>query len=254
MYKCKCGREFEKSQSYIAHCGHCRIHLGHEPEDRFGESRAWMRGRTVDDPVYGESIRKFQKAAAESARIHSNLIDFNKNKIPGDVYSKRQSETRSKLIREGKLELPFNHRYLISYVDYPDGTSHILRSRYEFIFAQYLIYLGLDFEVESVRADCIDPSSGYRYFISDFLVGDTIYEIKGYPNEKKLYYEKLSFENLGYNFEVIYGDEIKSLYEILRTSGVPIDEYIDRVKEGMETKNYYHFPKYKELINVLNRL
>lgn len=39
MYKCECGRIFEKSQSFIGHCGHCEIHLGHPPADNFGDSR-----------------------------------------------------------------------------------------------------------------------------------------------------------------------------------------------------------------------
>jgi len=30
MYKCECGREFEKRQSFIGHCGHCKVHL--DPE------------------------------------------------------------------------------------------------------------------------------------------------------------------------------------------------------------------------------
>lgn len=45
MYICKCGREFEKSQSYVAHCGHCKIHLGRDPEDRFRESRRFNLGK-----------------------------------------------------------------------------------------------------------------------------------------------------------------------------------------------------------------
>lgn len=58
IYKCECGREFEKSQSYIAHCGHCKTHLGRDPLDRFGDSRAWMKGKTSNDPIYGESIKR----------------------------------------------------------------------------------------------------------------------------------------------------------------------------------------------------
>lgn len=56
---CKCGREFTKSQSFYAHQSHCKVHLGKEPKDRFGDSRRWMKGKTVDDPIYGESIKKF---------------------------------------------------------------------------------------------------------------------------------------------------------------------------------------------------
>lgn len=49
MYECKCGRSFEKSQSYIAHCGHCEKHLGRMPSDRFGKSRAWSKGLKLGD-------------------------------------------------------------------------------------------------------------------------------------------------------------------------------------------------------------
>ena len=48
MYKCECGREFSTTSSYAGHCSHCATHLGHEPEDHFGDSRAWSRGKTKD--------------------------------------------------------------------------------------------------------------------------------------------------------------------------------------------------------------
>lgn len=47
MYKCECGKEYENSQSYVAHCGHCKIHLGRDPEDRFGESRRSNLGKHI---------------------------------------------------------------------------------------------------------------------------------------------------------------------------------------------------------------
>lgn len=58
MYECECGRTFEKRQSYVAHTGHCEIHLGYKPKDRFGDARAWRRGLTKDDPKYGDSIAR----------------------------------------------------------------------------------------------------------------------------------------------------------------------------------------------------
>lgn len=59
MYKCECGREFEKCQSYVGHCSHCRIHLGREPKDRFGDSRSWARGKTKENDV---RIRKMSES------------------------------------------------------------------------------------------------------------------------------------------------------------------------------------------------
>ena len=62
MYECKCGREFENKQSYVAHCGHCEVHLGHPPKDRFGDSRAWARGKTKEtDPRIERISRTFSE-------------------------------------------------------------------------------------------------------------------------------------------------------------------------------------------------
>lgn len=46
-YTCKCGKSYEKTSSYAAHTGHCKIYReGKEPIDRFSESRAWSKGLT----------------------------------------------------------------------------------------------------------------------------------------------------------------------------------------------------------------
>ena len=58
MYKCKCGREFEKRQSYVSHCGHCKVHLGRDPIDRFGDSRTKMTDKRI----------KFLKRFSEGGR------------------------------------------------------------------------------------------------------------------------------------------------------------------------------------------
>lgn len=56
MYKCKCGRKFEKSQSYIAHCSHCEIHLGYKPKDRLThEQRVYTSKKLVE---YNKKKRK----------------------------------------------------------------------------------------------------------------------------------------------------------------------------------------------------
>ena len=116
MYRCKCGREFEKKQSYVAHCSHCSIHLGKEPVDRFGDSRAWSRGLTkeTDDRVarigriisekhsgenshwYGRThSEKTKKVMAEKARYnaknHINGWKSGNSKIP-NKYEKFTAE------------------------------------------------------------------------------------------------------------------------------------------------------------------
>lgn len=72
MYKCVCGREFEKSQSYVAHCGHCKIHLGYEPEDRIGSARAWNKGKTkeTDPRIAAISKKNSENHQGESATFY----------------------------------------------------------------------------------------------------------------------------------------------------------------------------------------
>ncbi len=53
MYKCKCGKEYQNSQAYVGHCGHCEIHLGYKPKDRIGKGRGWAKGlRKGDHPGF----------------------------------------------------------------------------------------------------------------------------------------------------------------------------------------------------------
>lgn len=75
MYKCKCGKEFEKSQSCVAHCGHCSIHLGRDSKDRFGDHRAWLRGKTkeTDDRVLRISEKNKEHPGNFSGHAHSDL-------------------------------------------------------------------------------------------------------------------------------------------------------------------------------------
>lgn len=39
IYKCECGKEFINRQSYVGHCGRCRIHLGEERWNNLSNSR-----------------------------------------------------------------------------------------------------------------------------------------------------------------------------------------------------------------------
>lgn len=76
-FVCECGREFSKSQSYYAHCSHCKIHL----DDRYDEykhnpafsipdkKRAWAKGHTMqEDTPQGGALR-----STTSETIHLTL-------------------------------------------------------------------------------------------------------------------------------------------------------------------------------------
>jgi hypothetical protein len=55
-YKCKCGKEFESSQSFNAHKGHCKVHLG---EDKYNKRLEQQKA----------SLRKGNQAQQELAKI-----------------------------------------------------------------------------------------------------------------------------------------------------------------------------------------
>lgn len=155
-YICKCGRKFTNVQSYVAHCGHCKDNLGKSPEDRFGESRSWNKGlsKDTDDRV---------RIIAE--KVKSDHLEHPEKYI-GHLHteeSKRKlSETMKARYASGELTpAPGVGRGKYSYLLYGDKRI-LLRSTYEFIYALYLLYQGIDFEYETVRVTYL----GHTY-ISD---------------------------------------------------------------------------------------
>lgn len=235
MYKCKCGKEFDKKQSYVAHCGHCRINLGYEPDDRFGDSRAWSKGKTKDDPIYGDSIKKISDATISRNKVNNPLVNWNKNKPDKSLIN--QSETRKKKYLSGEL-IPAagTGRGKYSYIKY-DNKEIMLRSTYEFIYALYLLYNGVRFEYESVKVKSVTDK--YKSFISDFLIDNDIIEIKGYKSSK-IFHAKKAFEHAGYRYKVITWTELSVCYNYLK-SVVDIDDLLMKVISGHNSKNYFHY-------------
>lgn len=61
MYKCKCGKKFESSQSFNAHKGHCKVHLG---EDKYN--------KRLEQQIV--NMRKGNQAQMAVAKIKRELI------------------------------------------------------------------------------------------------------------------------------------------------------------------------------------
>ena len=230
MFKCVCGREFEKSLSLNAHKSHCEKYLGRKPVDRFEGKRGWARGRTVDDPVYGESIKKIVDKLNKytTAGMKLNIVDREK--------FKRQSETRKKRYLSGELVPAAGvGRGKYSYLLF-DNKRIMLRSSYEFIYALYLLYKHIEFEYETVRVKAVSDC-GYSVFISDFKIGNNIIEIKGYKSAK-IYHAKKAFESAGYTYEVKYWEDLQQCIDYLNTK-VDLNEILTKIEYGHDSRNYY---------------
>ena len=184
-YTCECGAHFPpgKSQNYVSHCNRCNIHrsaVGKPPIAPSGNlsewnssHKAWNKGITKDDPVYGGSIRR--AAEIQSKRMKelgedNPLIKWNKKprEEKEEAYSK-QSATRKRMLLEGTLSQPLGIGYgKSSYFIYNNNKIGI-RSTYEFIFATYLAVLNKDFGYEKIRI--LDDKGNVQ--IADFNVGST---------------------------------------------------------------------------------
>lgn len=253
-YICKCGREFNKSQSYYAHLSHCKIYLG---EDKLKKRKGYHT-------IYGEYICKCGKVFNNSSSyightshclVHLGeeryLENLEKNRQSMKIaceyaktshteeVNKRQSETRKRKYASGELTPARGvGRGKYSYLTY-DNKTIMLRSTYEFIYALYLVYNHIEFEYESIRVQTVTDYKYAKTFLSDFKIGNCIIEIKGYYSSK-ITHAKQAFESAGYQYKVIFWKDLKPCYEYLKTK-VDIDNILLKIKEGHNKKEYYEY-------------
>ena len=105
MYKCICGREFTKSQSYNAHQGRCKINReskGREVIDTFNKQNknngCWNKGLTKDT-----DIRVKRGGELYSQRVKSGeIIPSFKGKHHTEDTKKRMSEKAKQNVADGK--------------------------------------------------------------------------------------------------------------------------------------------------------
>ena len=165
MYRCKCGREFEKKQSYVAHCGHCSIHLGREPTDRFGDSRAWSRGLT----------KRTDNRVARIGRILSEKYSGENS----HWYGRTHSEKTKKVMAEKARYNAKNH------INGWKSCNSKIPNKYEKFTAEFLNSYKIPFKSEVVVAKSKLGISGGSYYQLDFLVLDNIdLEIDGSSHNK----------------------------------------------------------------------
>ncbi len=238
---CECGRKFTKSQSFYAHQSHCKTHLGNRWSEekhfnRFKSADHWAKGKTKDDPIYGESLKRISNAVKQRLKESGNpLVVWNKSK-PSSSYE-HQSQTRKNKYADGTLTPAVGvGRGKYSYITYNDRKI-MLRSTYEFIYALYLLYNNIDFEYETVRVPVVTDYKYSKTFISDFKIGNKIIEIKGYWSSK-VGHAKKAFESAGYEYEVKYKEDIQVCYNYLK-SIVDIDNILNKIIQGHNNKNYY---------------
>lgn len=155
MYKCECGREFSTTSSYAGHCSHCATHLGREPEDHFGDRRAWSRGKTKDTDE-----RVARAAAQQRERIATGE---QRKPFVGMTHSeetkRKMSISARRVAKEGRN-------------GWKCGDSHA-QNQYELSTAEFLTEHGIEFKSEVNIPQSVLGKQG-SYYQLDFLIDDAI--------------------------------------------------------------------------------
>ncbi len=97
MYKCECGKEFQKANSLNAHFCYCKIHRKGKPiKDKFGKSRNNWKGKTYEEVMGEERAKILKKEISErNKKWHQNIGFSEKTKNKFSILRKQQLENNS---------------------------------------------------------------------------------------------------------------------------------------------------------------
>jgi hypothetical protein len=238
IYVCRhCGKEFRENekQKYCGHSGSCGKHKGTSWNKGLS---SWNKGKTKETD---ESVKRTAEKASARLKAMGDKnpwIVTSKNKERKREINKKQSETRKRLFREGKLKISERiGRGKGSYFIYK-GNKFYLRSTYEFIFALYLLYKGIDFNYGNVT---VNYNNKTRF--SDFQINGKLFEIKGRLKKKGYTFEEIkeAFIKNGYKIRIVYAETIDAIKKYLERRNFKMNFYLDMIKKMVDKKERFIF-------------
>lgn len=107
MYRCDCGKEFEKSQSYNAHQGRCPINRKNKDRvvvDTLNEDGPWNKGLSSEDPRIKDLSKKISSSLKGKSHPQSDItklkISRSMKLVGGEDIGKDQGEERKVGIKD----------------------------------------------------------------------------------------------------------------------------------------------------------
>lgn len=225
IYKCECGKEFEKSNNLNAHKSHCLIHLG--PEKYYLRNKVQMQKMSK----LGNNKKKQDKSERLLIWINEKHVCEKCGKVMTEKYGKgrfcskscansrqRPDQVKHKIsesVQQTLLLKPDDEKVMKSnYAMTGFYQNFYCASSYELIFLLYCLDNNIDIKRCPFRFPYYFDNSRRTYFPDFYLPEtDTIIELKG----RGLYYNKDEVEAkansvTGHNYKIIYDDEINNFY------------------------------------------
>lgn len=229
MYKCECGKEYEKSQSLNAHYGHCLIHRnGKKVKDRFGKKRAWSKGLTYETD---ERIKNQVETLKEKYRS-GELIPSFKNKHHTDEAKNKISIAREKLLEHDETHCKWYNVF--------NGEKEIkVQGTWEKIVAETLTANNIIWERKKLIYNKI------KRYTPDFYLPkfDMYIEVKGWWKNRDII--KINLVLKEHNIDLRIIDSLNDIKKF-KDNKLKIHELkklFDLILNGKETKNKYSTKK-----------
>jgi hypothetical protein len=239
-YVCKyCKKEFEETekQKYCAHAGHCKRKALGIWKNPFKGKEGWSKGLTAKTDDRLKKLGRLASIRLQNKNDPFLIAGVKASRNRTEKSFKKQSETRKRLYKEGKLKPAAGiGRGKGSYLIYK-GEKLYLRSTYEFIFVVYLLFKKIDFKYESVRV----YYNGRNRF-SDFEINGKLFEIKGrYKNKYRFDELKEAFVKNGHQIKIIFAETIETFKRYLERRNFKMSFYLDLIYQLAKKKQKFIF-------------
>lgn len=257
MYKCSCGREFEKRQSYVSHCSHCIIRLGVDRYNEIHKKRSWDPFHKI--PTHECVIcheRFYTRAELKSHIKDSHPKNLWRCNFCGEGFKTRKLLHSHKRLTGHFGVNPKNHYSPIhhsGHVMTPDirkkisdsakrngvaggyrsgsGRGHKGRykgipcdSTYELVFLIYCLDHGIEIFKNYTKFP-YNWNGKIRYYVPDFKLSDGYVEIKGYWSEQV----DAKIKDFPHPIKVLYRKDLNKEFDyVYKTYGTNLLDLYDK--------------------------